>query len=348
MENLINEFLNMGDQTVLNNLETYIYENNRYDEKYWEYMINNTRLNDEKIIENLDYINLSLLIEKQILSNKILENEQFFEKIKLNNLISKIIKSQKICVNIIDKFISEGIELDWYDICRYQKLSIEAMNKYKEFMIWDIISENQFMTFEFICENKESINWTYLSKNIKIEFLLNEAFIELFKENDIWGILIWSNNLSEEYILKNLDKLTSDQIYELCEIRSISESGIYEILKKNNYDKDLLSIISENQDLSIEFIKKNIDNLNLDEIIKNQNLTFEFINDFKDKISLNSLSYNDYLNQDLILKIYKIKNEFDEDFDWEYISEYVDFDDKNAKLIPELDKSILIQKKILN
>lgn len=348
MENLINEFINMGDQTVLNNLESHIYESNRSDSKYWDYMINNTRLDDEKIIDNLEYINIKLLISKQTLSNKVLENDEFFEIIQSKNLINSIIKTQKLNEDFIDKIISLNIDIDWHNLCRYQKLSMDTMTKYKNNMIWDIISENQFMTFEFICENKDSIIWPNLSRNIKIEFLLNEAFIELFKEYDIWGILIWSNNISEEYILNNIDKLSNDQICELCEIRNLSQDTIDIILNFNKDNTNLFDIISENQNLSLEFINKNINILNIDEIVKNQKLTFEFISDNLEKISLKLLSYNDFLNENLIIQIYDIIDKFNDTFDWEYISEFIDFSDKNVKLIPELDKSILIQKKILN
>ena len=69
---LLNEFIRMGDETVLQNLDKYIYDTNKNDTKYWDFIISNTILDKDKIIKNLEYIDINLLIEKQPLSNEIL------------------------------------------------------------------------------------------------------------------------------------------------------------------------------------------------------------------------------------------------------------------------------------
>ena len=96
----------------------------------------------------------------------------------------------------------------------------------------------------------------------------------------------------------------------------------------------------------MNFIEDNIDLLDIDEIIQNQNITFDFIIQNKDNISLKSLSYNDHLNEDMLIKIYNIIDTFNDTFDWEYVSEYVNISKDNIKLIKELDKLKLIEKKL--
>ena len=109
---------------------------------------------------------------------------------------------------------------------------------------------------------------------------------------------------------------------------------------------EIYTTISENQTLSIDFIQDNINLLDMEQIIQNQHITYDFIIQHKSVISLYLLSYNDYLNQDLLIKIYNIIDTFNDQFDWEYISEYVDISKDNIKLIKELNKSKLIEKKL--
>ncbi len=343
---LLNEFIRNGDETVLKNLDKYIYDTNKNDTKYWDFIISNTILDKDKIITNLEYIDINLLIEKQPLSSELLLNDDIWNQIKENELNNLIIKHQKLKYDVIEKLLNDFNDNNWIDLCTYQNLSINIMEEYKEYIIWDIISENQFMTFEFIYDNKTLINWPLLCKNIKIEYLLNEAFISLFEDYNVWNILIWSKNITEAYIIDHLHKLSNEQILELLDIRNLNESTIIKIIELYPNIDDIYIVISENQNLSIDFIQNNIHLLDIDEIIQNQNITFEFIIQNKNNISLKSLSYNDYLNEDMLIKIYNIIDTFDDTFDWEYISEYVDISKDNIKLIKELDKLKLIEKKI--
>ena len=77
-----------------------------------------------------------------------------------------------------------------------------------------------------------------------------------------------------------------------------------------------------------------------------QNIDYDFIYHFKNDISFKNLSYNENLNEEIILKIYNNLNEFKDEFDWDFISEYVDLSDDTIKNIKELNKIKLIQKKI--
>ena len=345
---LIQEFIKIGDETVLKNLDKYIYETNKEDSTYWNFIICNTIIEKDKIIENLEFINIELLIEKQPLTSDIILHYDIWNIIKEKKLNNYIIKNQKLKSDVISKLLNEFNDNNWTYLCTYQNLSMSIIEEYKENLIWDIISENQFMTLEFIYDNRKLINWPLLCKNIKVEFLLNEAFIELFKDYDIWNILIWSKNISESYILENINKLSEYQILELLEIRKLNESSIIKIIELYPDLDDLYSIISENQELSMKFILEKIDVLDIDEIIQNQKITYDFIIENKENISLKSLSYNDNLNEELLLKIYNSIDLFDDTFDWEHISEYVNISKDNVTLIKELDKYKLIQKKIYN
>lgn len=343
---LINEFIKTGDSLVLSNLEKNLYELNRFDKEYWNFLILNSNLKEELIIDNLDYINIELLIKNQNLTSKILLEEDFWNKIYELKLFNLIIKYQNLNIDILNKIIDLNSDLDWDILCQYQNLTIDIMEKYKEKINWNIISENQFMTIEFIIANKDLINWEELGTNSKIQFLLNETFLELFKDYNLWAALIWSKNITNEYVIDNLDKLSKDQILELLEVRKLSEENIKDIIIKYGDIDGIYSAILEGQNISLEFINENFDKLNFDDIITNQNINYDFIIKFKDINCLKKLSYNDNLDEELILKIYENINEFKDEFDWDYISEYIDLSESTIKIIKELNMSKLIEKKI--
>ncbi len=343
---LISEFIKTGDSLVLSNLEKNLYELNRFDKEYWNFLILNSNIKEELIIDNLDYINIELLIKNQNLTSKILLDNDFWNKICEFKLFNLIIKYQNLNIDILNKIIDLNSDLDWDILCQYQNLTIDIMEKYKEKINWNIISENQFMTIEFIIANKDLINWQELGTNSKIQFLLNETFLELFKDYNLWAALIWSKNITNKYVIDNLDKLSKDQILELLEVRKLSEENIKDIILKYSDIDGIYSAILEGQNISLEFINENFDKLNFDDIIMNQNIDYDFIIKFKDINCLKKLSYNDNLDEELILKIYENINEFKDEFDWDYISEYIDLSESTIKIIKELNKCKLIEKKI--
>ena len=341
---LINELISNGDDLVLNNLEKNIYEMNRHDKEYWNFLILNSIVKEDLIIENIENIDLNLLLKNQILSKDLILLDEFWNLIIENKLINILIKYQNLNTEVLKKLLNE--EIDWNILCKYQNLTIEILNNYKDKINWDIVSECQFMTLEFIAENKDLINWNELGKNSKIQFLLNDSFIELFKDYNLWSSLIWSNNVSNEYVLENLDKLNDEQILDLLEIKKFNENELESIIKKYEHINGLYESISEGQDLSLDFIKKNFNKLNINNICMYQAIDFDFICQYKNNISLEKISYNENLNEKMILKIYDKLDEFYDEFDWDYISEYIDFSSSTVKKIKELNKIKLIKKKI--
>ena len=342
---LINEFIQKGDSTVLENLERNIYELNRNDKKYWDFIITNSVIKENMIIENINNIDLELLFKYQKLSSNFINLEIIWNKVLENNLVSLIVINQNLSNELIDKIaLLDGFS-DWDNLCRYQNLTIDFINSNKDKLNWNLISENQFLTLEFIAENRNLIIWSELGKNYKIQFLLNDAFVEIFNDKEIWSSLIWSKNISEDVIIKNLDKLSEEQICDMLEIRKLSEQNLLKIIETYN-SEDIYSSILEGQELSLDFIQENLDKFGIDEIIDNQNINYDFLVTNKDNVSLKKLSYNDNLNEELILKIYENLDIFNDEFDWEYISEYVDFSKNAVDIIKELSKEKLIKKEI--
>lgn len=332
--------LKNSDEDKLQLLSKEIYKMNRYNEDYWKFIIQNSILEDNIILSNLNNLNLVLLISKQKLNDSILLNEDFLFIINEKKLYHQVIKDQNLNITILEFYIEKFDDIKWQDICKYQNLTIEFMEKNINNIDWEIISESQFMTLEFIIKYKDKISWNLIGQNIKLEYLFNDTFVDIFSDNNIWDILIWSNNISKDYLINNINKLTYKQILELLEYKKLEEDIINIILKKYNNNLDLYKIITENQDLSKEFIQNNISKLDIDIILENQKVDLDFIQANVENI--NKLSYNDNLSENLLLDIYKIKNQFKDELDWDYISEYCDLTHKSLSEISELNKSLLL------
>ena len=64
------------------------------------------------------------------------------------------------------------------------------------------------MTLEFIIKNKTKIYWKVIPMNIKLQYLMNEGFISLFKNEDIWDNIGWLENVSIETLQKYKEYFT--------------------------------------------------------------------------------------------------------------------------------------------
>jgi len=344
---LLNDFLKNGDKIVLENLQKNIYEMNKNKTEYWDFIMNNCKIENNVILENLNYINFKNLINVQKLDADLLNNDIIFDKIKSENLLEDILIYQKLNIEFIKKLIDSNLVVDWDKLCIYQNLDMDTIQNNLDKINWDIISENQYLTIEFIAKYKDKINWILLGKNIKITEILNDSFVDIFSEYDLSYSFIWSDSISEDKILQNLNKLNEQKILDLLEIRKLSHNFIDTIFDKYN-DKKFFDAASEGQELSLDFINTHKDKIDFDLISQHQNLTFDFIKNNIDKISLKYLSLNDYLNEELFLQIYEIKDQFNDEFNWDYISEYFDLSNDSENKIKELKKDLLIQKKLEN
>ena len=344
---LLNEFLENGDKTVLENLHKNIYEINKTNAEYWDFIMNNSKIDTNTILENINFINIENLIKVQTLDSDLIKNNTFFDKIINEDLLNEFIIYQKLDTDTLKQIIDFKLNIDWIKLCKYQNLNIEIIENNLDKIDWNIISENQFLTIEFITKYKDKINWELLGKNVKISEILNDSFIDVFNEYDLSYSFIWSDFISEDKVIENFHKLNDKKVLDLLEIRPLSTKFIDIIFDKYN-DNEFYDAAAEGQNLTLDFINKNKDKFNFDIISQHQELTFDFIVENKDKISLQSISFNDNLDEELFLKIYEIKDQFKDDFDWEYISQYIDFSKESEDKIKELKKEYLIQKKLEN
>ena len=164
---------------------------------------------DEFIIENLSLLNLNFLIKNIKLSeniiNILIKDYDIFDSDYMDNLLTYQILNE----NLLEKYIFFKKKfVNWDLITEFQILSTKFINKYEDNLDWKIISKEQHMTLEFIIKNKTKIYWKVIPMNIKLQYLMNEGFISLFKNEDIWDNIGWLENVSIETLQKYKEYFT--------------------------------------------------------------------------------------------------------------------------------------------
>lgn len=130
--------------------------------------------------------------------------------------------------------------------------------------------------------NKEKIE--LLSKIINNN--LSEEYIENNKDKLSWGLISLYQVLSEDLINKYEDRINFDNLSNNKKI-SLSESFIEKYKDRLNW-----TFISAYQVLSESFIEKHIDKIDWNGISNYQKLSKRFIEKYKDKINLSLLKQN--------------------------------------------------------
>lgn len=358
---LFRNLIDQLDNNKIKEINKNIYDLNKNNDNYWNFLLENTNIDSALILENLNNINLKNLLKKKALPKIIINNEEFQKTIKNNNLENYLIKYQTIPLSYLTKIVEYKLSennvnndneqnLNWNYICQYQDLTIEFMNKYKSYLNWNLISEFQLLSISFIANNIDNIKWELIGDNLKTRYLYNDAFMQLFSDKPIWDCVIWSNKISNDFLIENINKLSYEQLNDLFKYKNLDQDTLINIINtiKIQMNEELINSIIEGQtNLNDSFIYENINSINFDNLVSNQKLDLKFIFKYKKHISLKHLAFNDDFDEDMLMNIYPYKNEYKEDFDWDFISKYINLSKETINSIKEIDKELVIMNDLL-
>jgi hypothetical protein len=88
------------------------------------------------------------------------------------------------------------------------------------------------MELNFLLKNLKKINWSLVAKNHKMQIIMNESFIKLFSETNIWDNIGWIDNIDVETILKYSDKLNKESYKSIILNKELEEELEVELNKK--------------------------------------------------------------------------------------------------------------------
>lgn len=102
----------------------------------------------------------------------------------------------------------------WFDIFEYCKLSENFIRKYVEQYdkdIWSVISRYQTLSEDFINEFKDKVNWYDISGEQKF----SEEFALKFHNKLYWAPIIRRKLFSIDFYIQNIDFLTTEDLSDL-------------------------------------------------------------------------------------------------------------------------------------
>lgn len=182
----------------------------------------------------------------------------------------------------------------WRHVAWYQPMSEQfILNNLNKFS-WSNVSCNQYLKDDFIRNHSGSLIW----KNLSVYVPLSETIIEEYAYRVNWKYIFLHQNLSENFILKNQDKINwfslmknkhlakdffernkhlitvklyANDLVNIIKFQQLSEDTLQEIKK----GKMTWTAISENGNLTRDFVIKNYGKLDTRKIMRNRKIDFE-------------------------------------------------------------------------
>lgn len=233
----INNFIQFlqSNETYSNKFIKNMLQTNYSNEDYWSEILSVMLFSDKKVedfvLNNLYLFNYTFLIKYGLsLSEKIIDeliNLDIFNSDDVDNLL----ELQHLNIKQIEEYISISTNIKWDLLQEYQNLPATFIEKYEHKLDWDLISENQFMELNFLIKNIKKINWSLVAKNNKMQRIMNESFVKLFSDTNIWDNIGWIDNMEVDVILKYSDKLNKESYKSILLNKEITEEELKEKMK---------------------------------------------------------------------------------------------------------------------
>jgi len=198
-------------------------------EDYWSDILSVMIFSDVKVekfvLDNFSLFNTKyLIIYGNLLSTKIID-ELIQNEIFHSNSVNDLLINQHLTNDQIEKYIDTVNinNVNWELLQEYQNLTENFISKYEHNLDWNLISENQFMELKFLIKNINKINWSLIAKNYKMQKIMNESFIKLFINTNIWDNIGWIENIDLNTILIYSEKLNKKSYISILENRDLTE-----------------------------------------------------------------------------------------------------------------------------
>ena len=137
-----------------------------------------------------------------------------------------------------------ALEMCWNVISQKQILSEDFIREFQDSVIWEKISRYQKLSEDFIWEFQNEVDWFYISRCQK----LSEEFIRRFKYHVYWHDISMCQKLSENFIEEFQNMVVW---YSISKYQKLSENFIRKL-----FDKVDVKNVCKHQILTTEFIEE--------------------------------------------------------------------------------------------
>ena len=247
------------------NIETY--NEYRYCIDWTKCIMEEKVFEEDTLIKLHDVIDYSLISTKQKFSDNFIR--RYYLEIPTINLVVHQIVPIDILWNMIDK--TDFSPTYWYNIWKKQTVNLEFIDKYVEYVDWNVLSANkESLKFDVIMKYHDKLLWPEITKHGITEDIINMFIDKLFSFS--WYNISYYSKLSCQFIRNHLDKL---HIISLLNCQELGEDLIYEIINRTDDEDDKISLwykIASHQKIGKQFIQYNLDKLPLQLLIRNENI----------------------------------------------------------------------------
>ena len=120
-------------------------------------------------------------------------------------------------------------QLNWTQVCRYQKLEQSFIEQMDQYVNWIAVSKWQLkLSEDFIRRNWDKLNKPLLSRHITF----SQSFLREFKDVIDWELIIHNQNLSLNFIRQMKYELPFDFIYQYQDDFKYSFMDRYDAVRK--------------------------------------------------------------------------------------------------------------------
>lgn len=188
-------------------------KNQRHNKDYYYEVLSKYELSYSLFLEYVDDLNIDYLVETQ----KSLDHS-IIRHIVSNYMVDipHLLRYQYVPNDIICNYLDNDEHID--EICEYQILTFDELDKYTDKLNWLIISKNQFLELKSLIKFIDYIKWDKLVFNYAMVNHINEGFITLFQQTNIWDTIGYSD-IDTDTLFKYKDKFT-DKTYESLRVRT--------------------------------------------------------------------------------------------------------------------------------
>ena len=171
------------------NLVKQLLRKNFNNEEYYATVIPVSVPDYEFFYKNVALFNIPFLIKYSTLESKIIEHIIEFDLETMDNIIIHSPLSEKVLEDILKS--TDQWHIDQIQV--YQRIPCKLITKYWSKLNVRSICSNQYLDLRFLIDNKEQLNWSEIMLNVLMHPVINEGFITLFHEYDIWSDIGFTN-----------------------------------------------------------------------------------------------------------------------------------------------------------
>lgn len=198
-----------------------IIKNNYDSEDYYKNVLAELDLEYDFYYKDTTIYNHTYLVKHCRLEPKIIEHIAKNGLCDLDEILCRHQVSEKVIEHVLQSNNAQNI----ITVQINQEIPINLIQKYMTVLNMSLICTNQFVDLRFLVDNKDSIAWSGIFSNIKMLPKINEGFLILFREYDIWDYVA-NVNLPLETFLKYTKYFTEETYKGLEEKFELSRDEI--------------------------------------------------------------------------------------------------------------------------